>query len=118
MSTDLELVTEKVLIGKVVVIDPLGTVTGEVTVATEVSELTSVTGAPDGDGAGPFRVIVPVDELPPWTVLGDRLSSRSCGLMVTVRTAVTATWFMVAVMTTFRSEAGVVVAMLKVAEVD
>jgi hypothetical protein len=89
-------------------------VTGEVTVATEVSELTTVTNAPDGEGAGPFNVIVPVEELPPWTVLGERLSNRIWLATVTVNTADTVTWFIVAVITTLRSEAGTVVVMLNI----
>src|SRR6266508_5573931 len=91
MSTDLEVETPLVFTGKVFVVAPAWTTTGEVTVATEVSELTSVTDAPEGLGAGPLRRIVPVEEVPPWTVRGERLTSRSCGLTVTVSTAVTVT---------------------------
>jgi hypothetical protein len=49
------------------------TVTLEGTVAADVLLLASVTTAPPV-GAGPFSVTVPVDELPPITVVGFKLT--------------------------------------------
>jgi len=69
---------------------PAATVTFAGTVATAVLLLDSVTTAPP-DGAGPLNVTVPVDELPPVTVVGDSDSVESDGAPadpgVTVSTA-------------------------------
>jgi hypothetical protein len=51
--------------------------------AAEVRLLVSVTTIPPA-GAGPFNVTVPVDEIPPLTVLGLRLREEAIGA-VTVK---------------------------------
>jgi hypothetical protein len=67
-----------VLTVKVAVMAPAGTVTLAGTVAAAVLLLDSVTGAPPA-GAGPLSVTVPVEELPPVTLAGLRLSEESVG---------------------------------------
>ena len=62
-------VTVFVLTVKVAVIEPADTVVLEGTVATPVLLLVSVTTVPP-DGAGPFRVTVPVEVPPPFTDVG------------------------------------------------
>ena len=58
---------------KVAVVPPAGTVTLDGTVATPVLLLDSDTTAPPL-GAGPLSVTVPVEELPPVTVDGFKVS--------------------------------------------
>ena len=84
--TDFEVVTALVVTVKVAVVLPAGTVTLASTVATDVLLLVRVTTAPP-DGAGPVKVTVPVDEVPPITELGLRLTGVSAAA-VTVRVAV------------------------------
>jgi hypothetical protein len=63
----------------------------------------------------PLKVTVPVEGFPPWTVLGETLTSESWALTVTVRTAVTVTLGVpdiVAEITTLRSVAGLGVVVL------
>ncbi len=67
--------TSEVLIGKVALVEPAGTVTVGGTV-TEVSWADNDTTAPPV-GAGPLRVTVPVVLLPPTTVLGLRVSAEA-----------------------------------------
>ena len=61
--------TGLVVIVKVAVVALAATVTLAGTCAAEVLLLDSVTAAPPA-GAGPFRVAVPVEEIPPTTELG------------------------------------------------
>src|SRR5215210_2850257 len=66
---------------KVALVDPAGTVTLAGTVAAAVLLLESATDAPPA-GAAEVSVTVPVDELPPVTPVGLRLSEESaagCG---------------------------------------
>ena len=72
MVTCVELVTVLVVTENVALVDPAGTVTlGTTTWATPVLLLTRVTPAPPV-GAGALRVTVPVEELPPMTLVGFR----------------------------------------------
>lgn len=64
--------TAVVVTVNVAVVAPLGTVTDVGTVATMLLEL-SVTVVPV-DPAGPLNVTVPVDEFPPTTAVGDKLT--------------------------------------------
>jgi hypothetical protein len=74
---------------KVAVVALAATVTLAGTVAAAVLLLDSVTTAPAA-GAGPVNVTVPVDEVPPITVLGLKLTEVSVAA-VTVRVAVLVT---------------------------
>src|SRR5437867_1765021 len=69
MVTEVVVPTGLVLTVKVVVVAPLGTVTLDGTVATPGLLLDRDTRAPPL-GAGPLSVTVPVDELPPVTLVG------------------------------------------------
>ncbi len=73
MVTEVLLATGLVLTVKVAVVAFAATVTLEGTVAAAVLLLLRVTTAPPL-GAGPLKVTVPVDELPPVTVSGLRLT--------------------------------------------
>jgi hypothetical protein len=77
MMTAVEAATALVLTGKVALVAPAGTVTLPATVAAELL-LDSVTGAPPA-GAGPFSLTVPVELLPPVTVVGLTLSELGMG---------------------------------------
>ncbi len=59
---------------KLALVAPALTVTLDGTVATLVLLLESPTTAPPA-GAGPLSVTVPVEELPPWTVVGLSVSA-------------------------------------------
>ena len=83
--TAVETATALVLTGKVALVAPAGTVTLPATVAAELL-LDSVTGAPPA-GAGPFSLTVPVELLPPVTVVGLTLSELGMG-GITVSVAV------------------------------
>jgi len=69
-------VTVFVVIVRVVAVLPAGTVTLAGTVATAVELLVRVTTAPP-DGAGPVKATVPVDDVPPFTEVGFKLSEVS-----------------------------------------
>ena len=84
--TDFEVVTALVVTVKVAVVLPAGTVTLASTVATDVLLLVRVTTAPP-DGAGPVKITVPVDEVPPFTEAGLRLTEVSVAA-VTVKVVV------------------------------
>ena len=79
-------VTTLVLIVKVAVVPPLATVTLAGTLATAILPLVNVTTAPSL-GAGPLRVTVPVELLPPNTLVGLNASELNAG-GVTVKLAV------------------------------
>jgi len=72
------LATGLVLTVKVAVVAFAATVTLAGTVAAAVLLLLSVTAAPPA-GAGLFSVTVPVDEVPPVTVVGLRLTPLAAG---------------------------------------
>ena len=71
-------VTALVLTVNVALVAAAAIVTLEGTVATDVSLLESATCVPP-DGAGPLSVTVPLDELPPITLVGFRVSEVSIG---------------------------------------
>ena len=76
MVTLLLVRTLEVVTVKVAEVAPAGTITLDDTVATFDLLLESVTVVPF-DGAGPLRVTVPVDGLPPTTVDGFKLNETS-----------------------------------------
>ena len=78
--------TTEVVIVKVAVVAPAATVTLAGTCAAAVLLLDSVTTAPP-EGAAPVNFTVPVDEVPPTTEPGLRLTEVSAAA-VTVRVAV------------------------------
>ena len=78
--------TAEVVTVNVALVAPAATVTLAGTWAAVVLLLVRVTTAPP-DGAGPVKVTVPVDEVPPITELGLRLTEVSAAA-VTVRVAV------------------------------
>ena len=78
--------TAEVVIVNVALVAPAATVTLAGTWAAVVLLLVRVTTAPP-DGAGPVKVTVPVDEVPPITEAGLRLTEVSAAA-VTVRVAV------------------------------
>ena len=84
--TDLVVVTVRVVTVNVAVVVPATTVTLAGTVATEVKLLERVITAPPV-GAGPFKVTVPVEGVPPLTLLGFRVRALSTGV-VTVKVVV------------------------------
>jgi len=91
MVTPVDEPTALVLAVNVAAVAPLGTVTLDGTVATVALLLDKETSAPPL-GAGPLSVTVPVDEVPPVTLVGLRLSEVSvAGGGVTVRAAVRVT---------------------------
>jgi hypothetical protein len=78
MVTEVLLDTGLVLTVNVAVVAFASTVTFEGTVAAAVLPLVSDTTAPPV-GAGPFKVTVPVEGLPPVTVVGFRLTPLGTG---------------------------------------
>jgi hypothetical protein len=87
--TAVEEATVLVVAVKVAVVAPAATVTEAGTWAAAVFELVKVTAAPPV-GAGPVRVTVPVDGLPPATEVGDRPTElRDGGVTVNVAVRVT-----------------------------
>ena len=84
--TDLVVVTVLVVTVNVAVVVPAATVTLAGTVATEVKLLERVITAPPV-AAGPFKVTVPVEGVPPLTLLGFRVRALSTGA-VTVKVVV------------------------------
>jgi hypothetical protein len=81
-------VVARVAIEKETELEPGGTETLEGTVAIPILLLESVTSVPAA-GAGPFSVIVPVEEIPPRTEVGLRERELSIAA-VTVKFAVLA----------------------------
>ena len=75
---EVEKSTMLVLTVKVALVDPDGMVALAGTVAADVLLLDSDTAAPPA-GAGPLRVTVPTEELPPVTVDGFSVSETSTG---------------------------------------
>jgi hypothetical protein len=90
MVTVVDAATALVLIVNVALVVPAGTVTLEGTLAAAVSLLESAICAPP-DGAAPLSVTVPVEEFPPWTLVGFIASEERVtgggGAGVTVREA-------------------------------
>ena len=87
MIAEVKVLTAVVVTGKVVVVAPAATVTLAGTVAMVLS-LDSVTTAPPA-GAGLLKVTVPVEELPPVTLVGLKVRFESTGgLMVSVAVCV------------------------------
>jgi len=78
MLTEVPVVTGEVVTVNVAVLAFAGTITLTGTVASELLLLLSATKAPD-EGAGPFRVTVPVDEFPPTTELGLNVTEVTWG---------------------------------------
>lgn len=74
-------VTAKVVIANVAVDSPAGTVMEAGTRATDVRLLDNVTIIPPA-GAGPFKATVPVDGVPPVTVLGFKVSAEATGAVI------------------------------------
>ena len=77
--TVVDSLTALVLTVNVALVAPAATVTLEGTVATDVSLLESATCAPP-DGAGPLSATVPVEDLPPMTLVGLSVSEVSVGV--------------------------------------
>ena len=74
----MEAVTALVATVKVALVAPAATVTLAGVLATVVLLLERVTAAPP-DGAAALKVTVPVDEFPPVTLVGFRLSEERVG---------------------------------------
>ena len=87
MVTVAELPTTFVVTVNVALVAPAATVTLAGTVATPVLLLVSATATPPA-GAGPFNVTVPVDGLPPTTVVGFKPSDDTASAGATVSIAV------------------------------
>jgi len=88
MVAEVDVVTPAVVTWKVPVVEPAATVAVAGTVA-EGLLLESVTAA--ADAAAPLSVTVPLEEVPPLTVVGFKVTEASAGLIVTLRLAV-AVW--------------------------
>jgi hypothetical protein len=81
MVTDVVVDTAVVVTVKLALVAPAGTVTLDGTVATFVLLLDRLTTAPPL-GAGPLNVTVPVEEFPPVTLDGLRLSELRVGVVM------------------------------------
>ena len=79
---DVDAFTVLLVTVKVTLVAPAGTVTDAATVAAVVLLDFSVTTVPPA-GAGPFSVIVPVLEAPPFTVVGFSTKVTGAGVGVT-----------------------------------
>ena len=90
MVAEVDAVTALVVTVNVTLVAPTGTVTLAGTVAAAVLSLDSVTCAPPA-GAGPSSVAVPVELLPPVTVVGFTPSEERRTARFTVRMAVRVT---------------------------
>lgn len=104
--TAVEAVTEVVVTVKLALVAPVATVTLAGTLAAVASSESDTTAPPEGAAA--LKVTVPVEELPPWTVVGDSDRAESVGagggaaLPFTVSVAVRETPFAEAVMVVVR----------------
>ena len=78
MLTEVLVITSEVVTVNVAVLVFAGTVMLTGTAASELLLLLSATKAPE-EGAGPFRVTVPLDELPPTTEFGLKVSEITWG---------------------------------------
>ena len=87
MLTVVVVTTELVVTANVVDVLPAGTVTLAGTPAADVLLLERVTATPPA-GAAPLRVTVPVEGLPPVTVVGFRETKDRVTAGVTVKAAV------------------------------
>ncbi len=108
--------TVSVVMVKVPVLAPAGSESGAGTVAAAVFELVSVTAAPAG-GAAPVSVNVPVEGLPPMTLVGLRTSEERAAAP-TVSVAVFVTPPYMDVMVTAVDDATPVVVMVAGADVE
>jgi hypothetical protein len=88
MCAVVALLTTVVVIGKVAVVAPVGTVTLVGTTAALLS-LAKVTIMPTPAGAGKVRVTVPVEPLPPATLVGLTVTEDKLGCGVSVKVACT-----------------------------
>ena len=77
--TVVTLVTVLVVTVNEAVVFPAATVMLDGTVATDLLLVDKLTTTPP-DGAGPFKVTVPVDGTVPWTVVGFKVSELSDGV--------------------------------------
>lgn len=116
MVEDVVAVTFLVETVKVTVVAPAGTVTLVATVAAVVRLDASVTTVPPA-GAGPFKVIVPVLEAPPFTDVGFSTNVIGAHVGVTWRTAFCETALYVPVMFTLATAVTLTVVIANVADV-
>jgi hypothetical protein len=116
MVEDVVAVTFLVETVKVTVVAPAGTVTDAATVAAVVLLDFSVTTVPPA-GAGPFKVIVPVLEAPPFTDVGFSTNVIGAHVGVTWRTAFCETALYVPVMFTLATAVTLTVVIANVADV-
>jgi hypothetical protein len=115
MVTLLDETTVRVVTVKVALVFPAATVTFAGTVATVVALLERVTTVPAA-GAGPLRVTVPVDGVPPFTVVGFNVKELTVGA-VTVSDAVLETVPSLEVIVTMALDATAEVVIVKLAVV-
>jgi len=81
MVTELDVDTAVVVTLKLTLVAPAGTVTLDGTLATPALLLDRLTAAPPL-GAGALSVTVPIEELPPVTVVGFRISDERVTVLV------------------------------------